>query len=167
MTAATPVRFGVLAVGSAYGSDLLTLRLPVTAMYWNGTGWANNTADTCTGPLLSNASIALGNEVQKPGTTGSFSTSVASSPTLPSTWSQGTGWITLTPPSTAGTAQVALNLGSSSPDASCTGWSVASTGSHLTWLRGKWCGSNYSVDPSSLASFGTAATPFVYFRENH
>ncbi len=167
MAAATPLRFGVLAVGSAYGSDLLTLRLPVTAMFWNGTGLVPNNADTCTGAALTNASIALGNEVQKPGTGGSFSTSVASSPTLASTWSQGAGWITLTAPGTAGTAQVALNLGSSSPDASCIGWSVSSTGSRLAWLRGKWCGSSYSVDPSSLASFGAATTPYVYLRENH
>jgi MSHA biogenesis protein MshQ len=167
MSAATPVRFGVLALGSAYGSDLLTLRLPVTAMYWNGTGLVANTADTCTGPALSNASIALGNQVQKPGTSGTFSTSAAASPTLASTWSQGAGSITLTAPSTAGTAQVALNLGSGSTDASCIGWSVASTGAQLPWLRGKWCGSSYSVDPSSLASFGTAATPFVFLRENH
>jgi len=167
MSAATPVRFGVLALGSAYGSDLLALRLPVTAMVWNGTGLVINTSDTCTGAALSSGNIALGNQIQKPGTSGSFSTSVASSPTLASTWSQGAGWITLMSPGTAGTAQVALNLGSSSPDASCIGWSVASTGSGLAWLRGKWCGSGYAKDPSSPAAFGTAATPYVYFRENH
>jgi hypothetical protein len=136
-------------------------------MVWNGTGLVINTADTCTGASLANASIALGNEVQKPGTAGAFSTSVQASPTLASTWSQGTGSITLSASGTAGTAQVALNLGSSSPDASCIGWSVASSGAGLPWLRGNWCGSGYAKDPSSLASFGTAATPFVYFRENH
>ncbi len=167
MSAGTPMRFGVLAVGSAYGSDLLTLRLPVTAMVWNGTGLVTNSADTCTGAVLSNASIALGNLVQKPGTSGSFSTSVQASPTLASTWSQGTSSIALAAPGTAGTAQIALNLGSGSADASCIGWSVASTGSHLPWLRGNWCSSGYASDPSSLASFGTGATPFVYFRENH
>ena len=167
MSAGTPLRFGVLALGSGYGSNLLALRLPVTAMYWNGTGLVANAADTCTGAVLSNASIALGNQVQKPGTAGSFSTSVMAPPTLASTWSQGHGSITLAPPSTAGTAQVALNLGSGATDASCIGWGVASTGSHLPWLRGNWCGSSYAVDPSSLASFGTAATPFVYLRENH
>jgi hypothetical protein len=136
-------------------------------MYWNGIALVTNTADTCTGPVLSNASIALGNQFQKPGTSGSFSTSVANPPTLASTWSQGSGSITLTAPGIAGAAQVALNLGSSSPDASCIGWSVASTGSSLPWLRGNWCGSSYAKDPSSLASFGTAATPFVYLRENY
>jgi hypothetical protein len=167
MSAGTPLRFGVLALGSAYGSNLLALRLPVTAMYWNGTGLVPNTADTCTGAVLSNASIALGNQVQKPGTNGSFSTSVMAPPTLASTWSQGRGSITLSAPGTAGTAQVALNLGSGSTDASCIGWGVASTGSRLPWLRGNWCGAAYAVDPSSLASFGAAATPFVYLRENH
>jgi uncharacterized protein DUF6701 len=164
---ATAVRFGVLALGSAYGSDLLSLRLPASAMYYNGTGLVANTADGCTGPALLNASIALGNLVQKPGTSGSFSTSVLASPALASTWSQGSGVITLVAPGTAGTAQVALNLGSASTDASCIGWSVPSTGAHLAWLRGQWCGSGYSTDPSSLASFGTAATPFVYLRENY
>jgi hypothetical protein len=167
MSAGTPIRFGVLALGSAYGSALLPLRVPLTAMVWNGTALVANTADTCTGAVLSNAGIALGNQVQKPGTTGSFSTSVPASPTLASTWSQGTGSITLAAPGTAGTAQIALNLGSGSADASCIGWSVASTGSHLPWLRGNWCSSGYASDPSSLASFGTGATPFVYFRENH
>ena len=167
MSAGTAVRSGVLALGSAYGSDLQTLRLPVTAMVWNGTAFVANTADTCTGPALSNASIALGRFVQKPGTAGTFTTSVASPPTLASTWSQGAGSITLSAPSTAGTAQVALNLGATSPDASCIGWNVASTGARLAWLRGNWCGAVYSRDPSSLASFGTAATPFLYLRENH
>ena len=167
MSAATPVRFGVLALGSAYGSDLLTLRLPVSAMYWNGTALVANTSDGCTGASLNNASIALGNLVQKPGTSGTFSTSVVSSPTLASSWSQGSGTILLAAPRMAGTAQVALNLGSGSTDTSCLGWAMASTGSQLAWLRGKWCGSGYAIDPSSLASFGTAATPYVYLKENH
>jgi hypothetical protein len=167
MAAGTPLRFGVLALGSAYGSDLTTLRLPVIAMVWSGTAFAANTADACTGPLLNNASIALGRFVQKPGTSGTFSTSVVNPPTLASTWSQGAGSITLSAPGTAGTAQIALNLGATSPDASCLGWGVASTGSRVAWLRGNWCGAGYNRDPSSLASFGTAATPFVYLRENH
>jgi MSHA biogenesis protein MshQ len=167
MSVGTPVRFGVLALGSAYGSDLTTLRLPVTAMTWNGTAFVANTADTCTGAALNNASIALGNFVQKPGTSGAFSTSVVNPPTLASTWAQGAGSITLSAPGTAGTAQVALNLGSTSPDSSCIGWGVASTGSRLAWLRGNWCGASYAKDPSSLASFGTAATPYIYLRENH
>ena len=167
MPAATPIRFGVLALGSAYGSNLLTLRLPVTAMYWNGTGLVANTADTCTGTALNNASIALGNQVQKPGTSGTFSTSVVASPTLASSWAQGSGVILLAAPLVGGAAQVALNLGSAATDASCIGWAVPTTGSGLAWLRGNWCGSGYAKDPSSLASFGTAATPYVYLRENH
>ncbi|MBV8200937.1 MAG: hypothetical protein JOZ15_09980, partial [Acidobacteria bacterium] len=167
MSAGTPLRFGVLSLGSAYGSDLLPLRLPVTAMYWNGTGMIPNTADACTGAALANASIAVGNRVQKPGTTGTFSAALQATPTLASSWSQGAGSIWLTAPSTAGTIQVALNLGATAADDSCIGWSVNSTGAGLPWLRGKWGGPSYSLDPSSLASFGTAATPFVFMREKY
>jgi len=168
MSAGTSLRFGELALGSASGPATLTLSLPVNANYWNGTGWVTNTADACTGPALTNASIALGNFVRASGASGTFSTSITT-PSLTSSWSQGAGAIVLAAPNVAGTAQVAINLGSGATDASCIGWSVASTGAALPWLRGSWCGSGYSQDPSSLATFGTATStaPFVYLRENH
>jgi len=163
------MRFGQLVLGSAAGLVSQILHLPVHANIWNGSGWVTNTADTCTGPALIQASIALGNQVQKPGTGVTFSTSVIASPSLASTWSQGSGQITLAASNAAGTAQVALNLGSGTADASCTGWSVTSTGAALPWLHGPWCGATYVNDPSSLAIFGLAssAAPFVYLRENH
>jgi hypothetical protein len=167
MAAATPIRFGVLALGSAYGSNLQALSVPVSALYWNGTGLVANTADTCTGAALSNANVALGNLVQRPGSAGTFSTSVKSSPALGATWVNGAGAITLAASGAPGTAQLALNLGSASTDNSCIGWGLTSTGARLPWLRGNWCGSGFSSDPSSLASFGPSPTPFVMFRENH
>lgn len=167
MSAATPIRFGVLALGSAYGSNLQALAVPVTAMFWNGTGLVANPADTCTGAALGNANVAIGNLTQRPGSAGSFSTSVMASPALGSSWVNGAGAITLSASGAPGTAQLALNLGSASTDNSCIGWSVASTGARLPWLRGNWCGSGYASDPSSLASFGPAPNPFVLFRENH
>jgi len=161
--------FGELAVGSGAGLASQIVRIPVKANFWNGSGWVTNTADTCTGASLIQASVALGNQVQKPGTSGTFSTSVLASPTLASTWSQGTGYISLSPPNVGGTAQVAINLGSGTADASCIGWSVTSTGAALPWLRGPWCGASYTNDPSSLAIFGleSSSTPFVFLRENH
>ena len=38
----TPIRFGILKLDSAYGSELLPLRVPVRAMYWTGTTWSTN-----------------------------------------------------------------------------------------------------------------------------
>ncbi|HUD25058.1 MAG TPA: DUF6701 domain-containing protein [Burkholderiaceae bacterium] len=161
--------FGELAVGSGAGLTSQIVQIPVKANIWNGSGWVTNTADTCTGPVLAQASIVVGNQVQKPGTGGTFSTSVLASPSLASTWSQGSGYISLSPPNVGGTAQVAINLGSGATDTSCAGWSVTSTGAALPWLRGPWCGSGYTNDPSSLAIFGLASstTPFVFLRENH
>jgi predicted outer membrane repeat protein len=166
MSAATSLKFGELALGSASGPATANLSLAVNANYWNGTGWVTNTADACTGPALGNATIALGNFVASSG--GTFSTSVTT-PSLSSSWSQGAGTIVLAAPNVAGTANVAINLGSGATDASCVGWSVTSTGAVVPWLRGSWCGSTYGQDPSSLATFGTATStpPFVYLRENH
>ncbi|MBV8209486.1 MAG: hypothetical protein JO133_05425 [Burkholderiaceae bacterium] len=168
MSAATLLEFGELALGSASGPATANLSLPVNANYWNGTGWVTNTADTCTGPAIANASIALGNFVRAAGATGTFTTSITT-PSLASSWSQGTGNIVLAAPNVAGTAQVAINLGSTTSDASCIGWSVTSTGAAMAWLRGSWCNSSYNQDPSSMATFGTATStaPYVYIRENH
>ncbi len=169
MSPGTPLKFGELALASASGPATVNLSLTVNANIWNGAGWVTNTADSCTGAALGNASIAVGNQVRASGASGTFSTSVVATPSLASSWSQGSGTIVLAAPNVAGTAQVALNLGAASTDASCIGWTVTSTGAGVPWLRGLWCGNTYSKDPSSLATFGTATTtaPFVYLRENH
>ncbi len=168
VSVATTLDFGELQVSSASGPISANLSLPVNANIWNGTGWVTNVADSCTGPAIANASIALGNFTATNG--GTFSTSVTT-PSLASSWSQGAGNVVLAAPSVAGTANVAINLGSGSTDNSCVGWSVTSTGAALPWLRGAWCsGLGYSQDPSALATFTGSATstaPFVYIRENH
>jgi predicted outer membrane repeat protein len=168
MSAATTLDFGELQVSSASGPSNANLSLPVNANIWNGSGWVTNTADSCTGAAIATANIPVGNFTPTNG--GSFSTSVTT-PSLASSWSQGAGAIVLAAPNVAGTANVAINLGSGTTDTSCVGWSVTSTGAGLAWLRGAWCGNaGYSQDPSALATFGTATTstaPFVYIRENH
>lgn len=42
------VRFGRLKLQNAHGSELRQLRVPVSAEYWNGTGFVTNPADSCT-----------------------------------------------------------------------------------------------------------------------
>jgi len=108
-----------------------------------------------------------GNLVQKPGTSGTFSTSVVSSPTLASSWSQGSGTILLAAPRMAGTAQVATEPRDRLDRHLVPRLGHGSTGSQLPGCGVNGCGSGYAIDPSSLASFGTAATPYVYLKENH
>ncbi len=44
----TALRYGRLQVDNAYGSELLNLNVKVAAQYWNGSGYAANTLDSCT-----------------------------------------------------------------------------------------------------------------------
>ncbi|MBC7456165.1 MAG: hypothetical protein H7335_21185 [Massilia sp.] len=50
-TGDTILRYGRLSIDNAYGSELLKLTMKVNAQYWNGTGYASNTLDSCTPPL--------------------------------------------------------------------------------------------------------------------
>lgn len=43
----TSVRFGRLRLRNAHGSELRPLRVPISAEYWNGIGFATNAADSC------------------------------------------------------------------------------------------------------------------------
>lgn len=45
--AATSVRFGRLKLQNAHGSELRSIRMPVRAEFWNGAGFALNSADNC------------------------------------------------------------------------------------------------------------------------
>jgi MSHA biogenesis protein MshQ len=44
----TLIRSGRLRLANAHGSELRQLRVPVSAEYWNGTGFVTNPADSCT-----------------------------------------------------------------------------------------------------------------------
>jgi MSHA biogenesis protein MshQ len=44
----TKVRYGRIRLNNAIGSDLLTLPVPLTVQYWNGTAWVINSQDNCT-----------------------------------------------------------------------------------------------------------------------
>jgi hypothetical protein len=57
VTASTPLRYGRVFLQNAYGSELLDLAIPMTAQYWNGSGWITNTADSCTDITLNFSAI--------------------------------------------------------------------------------------------------------------
>ncbi len=43
-----PIRFGRLMIANAHGSELVALPVAITAEYFNGVDWTDNTADQCT-----------------------------------------------------------------------------------------------------------------------
>lgn len=56
------VRSGRLWLANAYGSELLPLPVPMQTQYWSATGWALNTADSCTSLMVPTvANIGLTN----------------------------------------------------------------------------------------------------------
>jgi MSHA biogenesis protein MshQ len=153
----TEIRSGRVQLGSASGSALLPLRVPVEVQYWNGTFYVTHTADTCT--VLTPANIGLGNAI------GGVSTSVTAVSTLQS----GRGTITLAP--TAGGARgsidLAVNLGSTGSADACASFAPAAAAADRAYLRGDWCGAP-AKDPSARARFGIqrGSDETIYQREN-
>ena len=56
------LRFGRLAIGNAYGSELVPLPVPMYTEYYNGSDFVFNTSDTCTSINLA-TDITLSNDV--------------------------------------------------------------------------------------------------------
>ncbi len=148
----TKMRFGRLAVRPAYGSQLLNLRVPVLAQYYNGTGFITNVDDDCTSLLPTQALL-------------SDWTGGVSSTNLPQTnllsveaFKDGASYLTIAKPTNPvptarGSALVEFNLGAA--------------GANLPYLLGNWVpGGTYSTNPRARATFGNyGATPVIYTRE--
>jgi MSHA biogenesis protein MshQ len=160
------MRFGRLQLGTASGSQLVALALPVEAQYWNGTAFVTNAADNCT--TLSAANVGLGNFIGL--------ASGDTTPAIAGAFSSGRKTVTLSPPggSKVGTVDVVLNLNASAGAfSSCTAIAPppAPTAANLAHLRGRWCGPspNYDRDATARARFGVyrGAEEVIFVRENY
>ncbi|WP_395407836.1 DUF6701 domain-containing protein [Pseudoduganella sp. UC29_106] len=116
------------------------------AEYWTGQSWLLNSLDTdADATKIATIAIAL-----SPTTTDSKATANFK-------LVNGQGLIALSPPSTPGYVDLAINLGGTSQDASCLLSHPVTSGSAQAWLRSQYgnCGAN--ADPSARASFGIYA----------
>jgi MSHA biogenesis protein MshQ len=166
--AATQVRFGRLGFANAYGSELLNIRVPVTAQYLSSFVGATpifttNALDNCTS--IPASALVLGN--YKAGLNG---TNMGGShlPGSSTVLSGGTATLTVTKPSPAavGSVDLAINLGATGFDANCIGAGMTAAGANLPWLRGNWCGgAGFIKDPNARLNFGTSRSPFIFLRE--
>jgi MSHA biogenesis protein MshQ len=168
LVAATRVRFGTLKLDNAYGSELLPLRVPLRAMYWNGTAWVTNTVDSCTTITNQRDNFAIGNQ-QGTLTAGNYGATKVPAAALPLI--NGLGTLVLAAPNagTSGGLDIALNLGATAGDANCIGggFPAATAGASLAWLRGKWCGTDFARDPNVRVRFGSPKAPYIYLRERY
>lgn len=158
---------GRLRLMNAIGSSDRSLSLPLSVQAWNGTAYSTNTLDNCT--RVPATAVNIGNRRQ----TLVASDTVVSGSAV--TLVSGQGVLTLAKPAAGhrGTADVALSLGNSATDSSClqtwTPSPAATSGANLSYLRGAWCGSGGTRDPSARATFGLyrGADNFIYQRENY
>ncbi len=170
----TRLRYGMLKLSNSYGSELLPLHVPVTALFWNGSSWAVNTLDSCTALAIATSAarnVAIGN--YKANLTSADITITAATVTL----NAGVGSIRIEAPGSGkfGSADIALNLNPATThsDSSCVVWGGgasapnATDGASMNYLRGAWCSNSYDKDPHARINFGTAKSPFLYMRERY
>lgn len=133
--AQTQLRFGIVRLANAYGSERLPLPVPLTLAYWNGSGFVANTLDNCTTFSAAN--------VQFSAYRGGITSSNMSTANIQlGAVTAGTGSLRLTrplpQPSAKGSVSVRLDLAAE----------------NKTWLRGRWSSSSYDADPTANAAFG-------------
>lgn len=157
------IRYGRLRIGGASGSQLLPLRLPVEAQYWNGSIFVTNTLDSCTTLVAGN--VGLGNFG------GSLNAGETTATIVNSPLQSGRSAIRLSAPGTSnpGSVDVTLNLGAGINADACNALAPAATAGNKTHLRGAWCTppGTYSKDPSARARFGInrGSDQSIYRRE--
>lgn len=185
-TAAAPLRYGMLKIDNAAGSERQNLPVPVTAMYYAGSpaGWAVNTLDGCTATLAPTAygsntataacygactGVAAGDVgsvlLRRPAGNAGAALAVAAAPTpavAATTLASGRSWVTLHAPVIGSPAQPtpgALDFILVAP-----AWLKANAGQGGT-------NGNYDWNPMGRITFGVGPTgnktKFIYIRENY
>jgi hypothetical protein len=154
--AGVSLRYGRLSLQNAYGSELLTLQIPVEAQYWSGSYYTVNTDDNCT--VFPASSIIMDNYLQSLN-----ACETHFSPAGNLTMSGGilSPGLNLTAPGSGNTGSVdlELNIASGASGNTCT----TSTESSATAANMSWFG----VNPTARATFGIykGNSKFIYIRE--
>ncbi|OYW15491.1 MAG: hypothetical protein B7Z46_00210 [Hydrogenophilales bacterium 12-64-6] len=161
--AGNEIRFGQLVLTNALGSELLGLPVPLETRYWNGSGFALNTADFCTRLAANNVMPANWQR-----NLNACETSV----TLSGRFNAGRGNLRLSAPGTNNTGSVDLTvqLGATASGSTCVAGAVTpAVAASQSWLQGHWNGTpvQYDQNPAARASFGLhrGSKPLIYLRE--
>lgn len=150
--------WGRLVLGNAYGSELVTLPVPLFTEYFNGASFISNTSDNCTALILS-SQLALSN----PGTNSGAAQA-------------GNAVMTMAP---AGTSQASLvnatllngvaGLSFSAPGAGNTGYiDISGNFASMPWLLFDWDNNGVQDNsPTAKATFGIykGNSKQIYLRE--
>ena len=149
----TRVRYGRLKMDNALGSELLALPVPLTAQYFSGSGFATNSADSCTQvpvPTSGNGGLIFAAQTAKNQlAAGETTASINGATTGNGTFTGGNGGLRLTAPGQGNFGYVDLAIPAPA------------------WLQFNWTGT--VGDPRARATFGVYknANQFIYMRENY
>jgi MSHA biogenesis protein MshQ len=141
------MRYGRLRLQNAYGSELLPLPMSLTAQYWTGSGFALNTADSCTSlqvPTSASGMVFGAGNLAAGETTASIQGLSAGSGVLLA----GDAAFRLTAPGSGNNGYVTITVATPS------------------WLKYPWTSST-ATDASARATFGIYKSPLIYRRENY
>lgn len=170
----TEVRYGRLRMDNALGSETHRLAIPMRIEYWDGAGFKNNLADSCTSIARSAIAMAF----TPPSNLASCETALDADPV---TFASGVANVGLTAPGGGNSGSVVLtaNLGSAGGSYCNPGSFVAAGSAPLSYLLGRWddaanpdgdANTNYDDKPSARAAFGLYGSQpgnFIYFRESY
>jgi MSHA biogenesis protein MshQ len=158
-------RYGQLKLGSAYGSELVALAVPLETQHWNGSHFITNAADQCTS--LPTGSVSLAN----------YRGGLAACETAPTAsslaFSNGRAVMRLQAPgngnagSVDGTVQLGASITAGAVRCSAVGPAgPAAIAANAPWLRGKSPGgTTYDQNPGARFSFGQYRSPLIHLRE--
>ena len=151
------IRFGRFAISSAHGSELIALPITLSAEFFNGINWEDNTVDQCTSLNLS--------------------THMQLSSSMPSSWQAGTATMTLGEGTTVGTLSNNAPFSSgkalltfSAPGEDNRGFIDvrSSIATNYNWLLGDYdSDGNYDDEATGRASFGLfkGSENIIFMRE--
>ncbi|MGZ8272108.1 MAG: DUF6701 domain-containing protein, partial [Methylophilus sp.] len=144
-------RYGRLFVPNAYGTELLSLRVPIEAQYWNGTTYQRNQSDSCT--TIPPSSIAMSNYKSN---LNACETHITNAGTMAS----GLLAIKLSAPGNgnSGSVDTSINLNAASGTTCNSATPISATSAAMPWFG--------SSNPNARATFGIYKTPVIYLREN-
>ena len=172
----TDVRFGRLRLDNALGAEARRLPVAMRVEYWNGSGFATNTADNCT--AIPRSAIAL--DFTPVSNLTACETAVDSAML---TFASGVAPLALAAPGAGNSGSVVLsvNLGSAAGTycPATAGATAAATSVAMPYLLGRWndaadpdsnASTAYDDKPSARAAFGLYGSQpgnFIYFRERY
>ncbi|GAB4512096.1 MAG: hypothetical protein Tsb0026_15780 [Sulfuricaulis sp.] len=149
------IRSGRIHILNAYGSELVSLSVPMRVEYYSSDGWMTNTNDTCTSVLA---------------TTLSLSNNTAPTPVSPPTAKTVGTKTTLATVANSPFASGDAGLSFSAPGAGGEGYvDVTPDLSAKTWLRYDWDDNSSEDDPTGRATFGLyrGSPKHIYQRQRY